>query len=370
MLSAIKFNLLWIFSTFPAGVDLFMVLSGFCLFLPLCKSASSLDKWNVKNYFFRRARRIIPPYYAAIAYAVLQPVVLVVLFRTLGLEAKWQQIPSLWQFVSHAFFIHTLFPSTWDGINGSFWSLGLEGQFYVAFPIIIFALRRYGIHVLWAVLGLSIVYRIIVALLLPPAWGWPVSFLFSIFFLGRWMQFALGMASAWIVAQHWRSARWQNSGSGTLVIVAAAGLYILAVSELFIGVEKLFPLRDLLLAVSFAMLLTSLCITRTPLNAIFGNKIVAGLGFISYSVFLIHQPTAYYASMLLKRRLHMVDGVLLFVLLCTVIFAAILSLAYVFFLAFERPFLSPVKPKGPVAAKPLLSAMDGVTAAVQDQAVP
>ena len=62
------------------GVDLFMVLSGFCLFLPLCKSEQALAKFHWKNFYQRRARRIIPPYYAGILFATLMPFALTVFF--------------------------------------------------------------------------------------------------------------------------------------------------------------------------------------------------------------------------------------------------------------------------------------------------
>ena len=71
-----------------AGVDLFMVLSGFCLFLPLCRSDEALAKFQWKNFYQRRARRIIPPYYAGILFATLMPFALTVFFRSAAYQGQ------------------------------------------------------------------------------------------------------------------------------------------------------------------------------------------------------------------------------------------------------------------------------------------
>ena len=54
------------------GVPLFLVLSGFCLFYPIV-SKMPIDQVNVdpRTFYRRRARRILPPYYAALFLFIL-----------------------------------------------------------------------------------------------------------------------------------------------------------------------------------------------------------------------------------------------------------------------------------------------------------
>ena len=326
---------------FPSGVGLFMVLSGFCLFLPLCKSEEAVQKWHWKSYAVRRFRRIAPPYYAAIVYTVILPVVLTAFFRLLHQKANWQPVPSLWQFVTRFTFTHTLFLSTWSGISGSFWSLGLEAQFYAVFPLVVLGYKRYGLRFLAAMIGISIIYRIVANLVLPQTAGFEADqrpFLLSIFFLGRWLQFAAGMLTAYFVANYRRNALTWSGRQGAAALLAALLVYILAVSNL-VGPVVFFPLRDILLAVAYMLLLTSVSISETPLRRFFNNKIIARFAFISYSVFLLHQTTAWYISELMRRLLH-IPGEGRFYLLITVGFLLVLGISYVFFLIFERPFLS------------------------------
>jgi peptidoglycan/LPS O-acetylase OafA/YrhL len=323
----------------PAGVDLFMVLSGFCLFWPLCKSQAALDGWDWRDYARRRVRRIVPPYYVAILYTILLPVVLVAIFRLLKLEANWQPLPSIRQVVTHLLFIHTLFPDTWDGITGAFWSLGLEAQFYVAFPFVVFAFRKFKWWVLFAMLAISVVYRV-VAYNMTIDSGYHVQMVGSIFFLGRWMQFAAGMAAALVVANHRRDGRHPYGVfAGSALFALAVLFYVFATTHILQGLPRALPMRDLFLAISFALAIVAVCSSKTPLGVLFANRFSAGLGFFSYSVFLLHQPTAWYLSELFEKKLH-ITGISEFLLLMTLGLLVVCSISYLFFALFERPFMN------------------------------
>lgn len=320
------------------GVDLFFVLSGFCLFLPLCRSATSLTRWDWREFYRRRILRIVPPYYAAIVYATLLPIALVGLFKVLHIAAHWQPIPSPIQYITHVLFLHTLSISTWNTLNGSFWSLGPEVQYYLVFPLLVFAFRRFGLLALAGMLAASIVYRVAVFELVGQSGGFNVRlFLFSIFSVGRWMEFALGMFAAYLVAMHRRAGRTFSAAIGNLCVLGSVLIYGLANLPGPSALSAL-PMRELLLALAFFLLLIAACSTRTPARRLLGSRIAVWIGLISYSVFLIHQPTAFYISDLLKKKLHVSQRVDFFIL-CTFGLLVILAGSYVFHLLFERPFL-------------------------------
>jgi peptidoglycan/LPS O-acetylase OafA/YrhL len=321
----------------PAGVDVFMVLSGFCLFWPLTKSQSAFD-W--KAYAAKRARRILPAYYGAMAYAILLPVLLVFTVRLAGWQANSQPIPSLRQIVSHLFLIHTLFQDTWDGITGAFWSMGLEAQFYVAFPFLAWAWSRIGVRAIAYAALASLVFRIGVGLF--PNEGSSINpFLLSITFLGRWMQFAAGMAAAlWV--RHTLDARrgisltqW-TCLTALSVLLGLTGLVAPAITQGPV------PLRDILLATGSAGLLASLCTAPNRFKSPLLRGPLPSLGGISYSFFLIHQPTSFYAMEFFRKKLGFSGAPLVLLglsagLLITTICSA------VFYSIFEKPFLSTAK---------------------------
>lgn len=344
-----EFNLLGFLGHFTTGVDFFMVISGFCLFLPVCKSQSNLDGWDWRDYAKRRVFRIVPPYYAAIVYTVLVPIVLVALFHALKLPGKWQPVPSVWQFVTHLLFIHTMFPATWNGITGAFWSLGLEGQFYLVFPFVVFAFRNAGLKTIAVMILSSILFRMVVEeWVFADDW----RFILSISFLGRWMQFGFGMLAAVLVTRYWRSGRQLHWGWGVLQVMSAAVLYVFTMEAVLPSFLDLLPLRDLMISAAFALLIHALCTSDTWLVIPFQNRFLCRLGFISYSLFLLHQPTAWYLSEFFKKQMHL-DGITDFYLLCTVGFAVLLGIALPFFHVFERPFVAMArKEKSSVAPEP------------------
>ena len=353
-----RVDLFRVFTQFPTGVDLFMVLSGFCLFLPACKSEAAMQKWHWRDFYKRRVRRIVPPYYAAIFYSVALPYVLVMLYRLLHQPAHWPPLEAPGVYLSHFLFAQTLFLSTFGHINGAFWSMGLEAQFYLLFPLVIWGYRRFGLWIVAAMIAVSIVYRIIASAITAPM-SEHAQFLASAFFLGRWMQFALGMTAAWLVARYRQAGRERSAAWGTGVALGAAALFTVTCAT----TPDLHWVRSLLLGVAFSGLTVALCISTTPVRALFENRYMTWLGYVSYSLFLLHWPTGYYLSELFSKVLH-VSGLTELFLLLTVGFAVTVGISYLFFLLAEKPFLS----QSSRSARPAATASHGDP--IQDAAVP
>ena len=116
-----------------SGVHLFFVLSGFLLFLPYARAIlHSKALPSAKNFYKRRALRILPAYLAC-------------LFLLIFLEPSPQGITGwLWveDVVTHIFLIHDDFPLFAQTIEGPFWTLAVEVQFYLALPVLALILAR------------------------------------------------------------------------------------------------------------------------------------------------------------------------------------------------------------------------------------
>src|SRR5947209_14700613 len=112
------------------GVSLFLVISGFCLFLPF--AGGKLPRFNTRTFFVRRARRLLPAYYCSLLFA---GALNLIGGGTLGF-GPMSATDIVGQLASHIVLIHTLFPSTFYALNGAYWSLGLEWQLYLAFPVL------------------------------------------------------------------------------------------------------------------------------------------------------------------------------------------------------------------------------------------
>ena len=129
------------------AVNVFIVISGYCLMLPIIHSASGHLRGGLSEYFKRRARRILPPYYAALALSLFT---LGILPQSSALtlnatNAHATSSVSWGNALAHVFLIHNLFPQWQPSFNIAMWSIGTEWQIYFVFPFLLLPIwRRYG----------------------------------------------------------------------------------------------------------------------------------------------------------------------------------------------------------------------------------
>ena len=106
------------------GVTLFFILSGFLLFLPYAKSLLFDDAaWpSTRRFYLRRALRILPAYYISL-------LLMVIFFNPAYFQTDhWRQ----WFFFLTMFMDSSV--TTYKQLNGPFWTLAVEWQFYLLLP--------------------------------------------------------------------------------------------------------------------------------------------------------------------------------------------------------------------------------------------
>ena len=114
------------------GVEIFFVLSGFLITTLLLKESLKEGRVSFRNFYIRRALRILP-----VAYLFL--ILLVFLNYLFKLNI------SNGSFLASAFYVKNLhFNSTSDWYSAHFWTLSIEEQFYIIFPLfLIYKLDNY-----------------------------------------------------------------------------------------------------------------------------------------------------------------------------------------------------------------------------------
>lgn len=142
------FSLTWVPRTGYMFVDVLLLLSGFCLFLPYARQMADplAREPDAPGLFFRkRAARILPSYYFCLLVSLL----------FLVRPAQYARFGDyLLDLFAHLTCTHTLWPQSYIGSKfpGVLWTLSVEVQFYLIFPLLARLFRRFPLQC-WAVLS-------------------------------------------------------------------------------------------------------------------------------------------------------------------------------------------------------------------------
>jgi len=318
------------------AVDVFIVLSGFCLMLPLAKGNMTSFPKGIPNFLRRRAIRILPPYYAALVLSIAL-VMLIPSIRHLQDKeyALYDRSTFTASILSHIFLVHNLWYQLAHRINAPMWSVATEWQIYFIFAFILLPLRnRMGV---FAPIVFGFIFGAITA-----KYG---LFQANFWFVGA---FALGMAAAEIsFAPKYRAfAHRAPLGvlAGFAVLLAAAVVYVLRHKQgaiVFIGedfVVALATTATLAYCSEIARDPMHRLVPATAVYRIFSHPIPVGLGRFSYSLYLVHFPLVCISVSLASMfgfNFRESLGWAIFVVI-----PAIVGISYIFFTCFERPFLN------------------------------
>ena len=143
------------------GVELFFFLSAFCLSYPyVCAYFEGTAPPALHHFAYRRFIKIVPSYAISIV-AVIAIAALPGAKESWGANISWTTPQAaFFDLAAHLTFVHTLFGDTYASINGVLWTLGIEVQYYVIFPILIVLLLRAPFSVAGLMTAIAIAYRI------------------------------------------------------------------------------------------------------------------------------------------------------------------------------------------------------------------
>ncbi|MFG2934880.1 acyltransferase family protein [Streptomyces sp. NPDC048282] len=252
------------------AVVFFLVLSGFSLAISPARHGWRLT--GVGEFLRRRAWRILPPYWAALA---------------LSLVVSWFVVPAshfgpptgatalVYGLVAQDVF-------TAPTPNGAFWSIGVEAELYLLFPLLLFLRRRRGAAVLAVCVTLPVVAGGLLAAHANPVEGdnWLAPHLAPVF--------AAGVIGAGIVTA---SDRVRRLPWGWLAALAALPVSALGIVRGSVWTVDHYFWIDLAVAPAMTMLLAAVATGRPAvLVRLLTARPVHRLGGFSYSLYLIHLP--------------------------------------------------------------------------------
>jgi peptidoglycan/LPS O-acetylase OafA/YrhL len=282
------------FSGGYVGVDVFFVISGF-LITSIILEEHQAGRFSILQFYERRARRILPALFLVMLVCV--PVAWLWMLPV-ELASFGQSLVSVSLFVSNILFWRT---------SGYFdlaadekpllhtWSLGVEEQFYVVFPLLIAVCWRLGIRRLGMLLLLAGG-----ASFLASDWMLDKHSVGS-FFLAptrAWELFAGSLLAVATFARVWP----ERLSRGARECLGAAGLCCIFAPVFIYGISTPFPGRYALPPVMGTLLVIAFVTPETLVGRLLTLRPMLWIGSISYGAYLWHQPLFAFARLISANR--------------------------------------------------------------------
>jgi peptidoglycan/LPS O-acetylase OafA/YrhL len=267
----------WLFDG-DLGVRCFFVISGFLITFLLLQERQQTGNIGLRNFYIRRALRILPVYFAFLLVVFL-----------LQVFTPFHQPLIVW--AGNLTFTTDFLPTTWT--TGHLWSLAVEEQFYLLWPLLLVWLGSKGnprtvFYILGASLVVAPVCRVINRLayadVLPPAFH--MLFPWSSF-LNYFDSLAVGCIAALLLAQYTSriSALLNRSKWNSLLLGLALVLLPYILGKLFPAAISIAAMLPTFQATGFSMLILQSILSPQlfkPLNW----AVVRNLGVLSYSIYI------------------------------------------------------------------------------------
>jgi peptidoglycan/LPS O-acetylase OafA/YrhL len=267
------------------GVDVFFVISGY-LITTILLAELEKGKFSIINFYERRARRILPALFF-------------VMFACLPFAWFWLLPGDLMDFSDSLVAVSTFISNIlfWR-TSGYFatatelkpllhtWSLAVEEQYYVLFPIFLMLTWRIGKR---RIIGLLVVLFLVS--LAAAQWGSQARPEATFYLLPtRGWELLLGAFVAFYFSTGKRNLNEIASQLGSLL-----GLFLLAISIFLFDKHTPFPSLYTLVPTVGTALIILYATERTVVGTLLGNKLLVGIGLLSYSAYLWHQPVFAFA---------------------------------------------------------------------------
>lgn len=281
-----------IFSGGYTGVDVFFVISGY-LITSIILNEKEAGTFTITNFYERRARRILPALFF-------------VIMATLPFAWHWM-LPDQLKDYSQSLVAVSIFSSNilfWME-SGYFeaaaelkpflhtWSLAVEEQYYILFPLLILLLWRFGKKFIFATLALIGITSLLVA-------HYKVANNPSAnFYLlqTRLWELLIGSLTAFYHSKNPQQPDKSGFHSITNQALSALGLLLILYAIFTFNKQTPFPSLYALAPTIGTALIILFASERTCIGYFLSNKLFVGIGLISYSAYLWHQPIFSFARL-------------------------------------------------------------------------
>ena len=288
------------------GVDIFYVISGFLITGLILREIESTGKLDLQSFYQRRIKRLLPTsVFVLFVTAIVGMFVLPVITR----DALGRDLFAAATYISN--YLFAWWENDYQNLDATpspfihYWSLAVEEQFYVVWPVFILFLSRYGKRAIFR--GIAVTTFLSLLLSIYQTQTSPIWAFYSL--PTRAWELGFGALLLFVPETVWKNRFIPWFG----VIGIAIASFRFDENTAFPGINALLPV------VSTAVLIGSIAIWPRAFNDLSNNRISQWLGAISYPLYLWHWPALVLPSSALGRPLRIRER--LFCIVLTIVLA-------------------------------------------------
>ena len=261
-------------------VDMMILISSFCLFIPYAKVLVYKEKMpSTKEFYIKRMARIMPSYYLALIISVIFIIIAGKGFNSTFLKDT----------LMHVFFVNnwSMDSLVYTSYFGVLWTVALEVQFYILFPFIAksFVKRPVISYIVMMAIGLIGTYIV----------KQNVNDSNMAFYVNHFLTFitvyANGILASWFYISHTKNKKRTKESDLFFMVISIfmVIIYTFLVKSIGTGNVQIWQINNrLLISLVFMVFIISTLLASKIYQKIFNNRFMRFIAIISFNLYIYH----------------------------------------------------------------------------------
>ncbi len=272
------------------GVDIFYVISGYLITGLILREIEKTGTLDLRSFYQRRIKRLLP---TSVFVLFVTAIFAWILFPPITRDALGRDLFAAATYISN--YLFAWWENDYQNLNATpspfihYWSLAVEEQFYIVWPLFILFLARYGKKVIFAGIAITTLLSLLFSIYLTqvaPIWA---------FYSLPTRAWELGFGALLLFLPETKKK---------IRILPWLGFFGIALSSFNFNENTAFPGKNALVPVLATVFLMASIKYWPPLfNDLANSRLSQWLGAISYPLYLWHWPALVLPSSALGRPL-------------------------------------------------------------------